>query len=219
MEFVRAIPNAKLYKAGPANARFMVLHVYGTPYEAGLAQGQILRDEIRSFYSSTWTYLIGMAVEEMGEKFPPIVQALALNKGFDRALDWCAKVTEPFTPPEYFDEMRGIADGSGVDYAMVIRLNLFPELTKASCSFFGSWGAASTNGNTYQLRSLDYDTVGPFKDYPLVTAYHPSNGGHPYAIVSWPGSIGAITGISSTQVAISEIGVSFPDDVRFECLD
>jgi hypothetical protein len=95
---------------------------------------------------------------------------------------------------------------------MILRLNLFPELTKASCSFFGSWGAASSNGKTFQLRSLDYDTVGPFKDYPLVTVYHPSEG-HPYAMVSWPGSIGAITGISATGVAISEIGVSFPDDV------
>ena len=40
-----------------------------------------------------------MTLEEMGEKFPPIVQALALNKGFMAALDWSARVTEPYTPP------------------------------------------------------------------------------------------------------------------------
>jgi hypothetical protein len=41
--------------------------------------------------------------------------------------------------------------------------------------------------------------------------YHPSTGNN-WAQVGWPGSIGALTGISSAQMAISEIGVSFADD-------
>ena len=31
--FVRSVKNAALFEAGPANARFELLHVYGTPYE------------------------------------------------------------------------------------------------------------------------------------------------------------------------------------------
>ena len=54
---------------------------------------------------------------------------------------------------------------------------------------------------------------GPFKNYPQVTVYHPNSGnGHAFANVGWTGWIGSITGISSYQLAISEIGVSFPDD-------
>ena len=53
---------------------------------------------------------------------------------------------------------------------------------------------------------------GPFKNYPQVTVYHPNNGnGHAFANVGWTGWLGSITGISSYQMAISEIGVSFPD--------
>ena len=162
-EFVRAVPNAKLYTAGPDDARFMVLHVYGDAYQVGLAQGQVLKDEIRQFISKTWTYLINMAVAGMDDKFSPTVLAMIVNMGFDRALDWTARVTAPFTPQAYFDEMRGLADGSGVDYDMIMRINLFAELTKASCSFFGAWGQASTSGKSFQLRALDYDTDGPFK--------------------------------------------------------
>jgi hypothetical protein len=32
----------------------------------------------------------------------------------------------------FLDEMRGISDASGVDYKSVLRLNMFPELTKVA---------------------------------------------------------------------------------------
>lgn len=66
-------------------------------------------------------------------------------------------------------------------------------------------------GHSYQLRALDFDTDGPFKNYPQLTVYHPSEG-HPYVQVSWPGNVGSLSGFSQQQIAISEIGVSFPDD-------
>jgi hypothetical protein len=120
-------------------------------------------------------------------------------------------VTAPFTPQSYFDEMRGLADASGIDYQMIVRLNLFAEITKASCSFFGAWGEATTGGKTFQLRALDYDTVGPFRDFHTIQIYHPSEG-HAFGILGWPGSIGMMTGFNSKQMAISEIGVSYADE-------
>ena len=41
--------------------------------------------------------------------------------------------------------------------------------------------------------------------------YHPSEG-HAYAQVGWPGNVGVLSGFSDQQLAISEIGVTFPDD-------
>ena len=124
-----------------------------------------------------------------------------------------AKVTAAFTPQEFFDELHGLADGSGVSYNTLLRLNMFAELTKASCSFVGAWGDATTfssDGHTYQLRALDYDTVGPFKDYVQITIYHPEGDrdAHSFANIGWPGSIGIMTGFSSAQIGISEIGVT-----------
>lgn len=89
---------------------------------------------------------------------------------------------------------------------------MFPELTKAQCSFFGAWGSAVGKANhAYQLRALDFDTDGPFKEYPQLTVYHPTTG-NAYAQVSWPGNVGTLTGFSQKQLAVSEIGVSYPDD-------
>lgn len=79
--------------------------------------------------------------------------------------------------------------------------------------FIGAWGAAteSTNGNLLQLRSLDWDVDGPFKDYPAITIYHPNNGNE-FANIGFTGFIGSITGLSSKELSISEIGVYFSDD-------
>lgn len=211
LRHVRTVENGVLYHAGPENATFPVAHIYGTPYELGFAMGTLQKKDVNAFISKTWKYLLDMVVEELPQGFfSPFMLDLILTKGMERALDWCARTTAPFTPQAYFDEMRGLSDASGVDYDMIIRLNLFAEITKASCSLFGAWGTA-TEGHTYQLRALDYDTVGPFKDYHQIIVYHPTEG-HAFAEVGWPGSIGALTGMSAVGMALSEIGVTYPDD-------
>lgn len=99
-----------------------------------------------------------------------------------------------------------------INISFFVRINLFPELSKAQCSFFGAWETAvAKNGYSYQLRSLDFDTDGPFKEFPQVTVYHPT-AGNAFVQVGWPGSIGVLTGFSEQQIAVSEIGVSYPDD-------
>ena len=56
---------------------------------------------------------------------------------------------------------------------------------------FGAWGnaTASRGGKLLQLRALDWDVDGPFKNYPAVVVYHPSNAsdGHAFANVGFTG--------------------------------
>lgn len=37
-------------------------------------------------------------------------------------------MTEAYTPKRFFDEIRGIADGSGTDYTTLYRIHMFPEV-------------------------------------------------------------------------------------------
>lgn len=48
-----------------------------------------------------------------------------------------------YTPMRYDQEMKGIADASGVDLRRIRRFNLYPELTKAACSIIGAWGPST----------------------------------------------------------------------------
>ena len=62
---------------------------------------------------------------------------------------------------------------------------------------FGANGSATEGGTLLQLRALDWDVDGPFKNFPQITVYHPSSsgGGHAFANVGWTGWIGSITGV------------------------
>jgi hypothetical protein len=207
--------NGALYMAGPDNARFPVMHAWGSAYEMGHAQGMLQKDELTEFAFGAYDYLISEGVSSMGAHLPPALQAIFVEKGMIALLEATVQATAPFTPQSYLDEIQGLADGSGLPFDMLLHLNLFPEVTKASCSFFGAWGdATATGASVLQLRALDYVTDAPaFTNHPQVTVYHPSwLGGVAHASVAWPGVAGVLTGYSANAIGISEIGVSFPDD-------
>lgn len=126
--------------------------------------------------------------------------------GLDAVLEATYLATKEYTPPYFYDELQGLADGSGLEYMQLVRIHMFPELIKASCSMFGAWGAAvaNTTGNFYQLRALDWSTDGPFQQFPTVIVYHPSNNGHDFSILTWSGFIGGLTGYSSAPFGISQ---------------
>jgi isopenicillin-N N-acyltransferase like protein len=75
------------------------------------------------------------------------------------------------------------------------------------------WGNATKNGETIQLRSLDWDFDGPFKNHPAVIVYHPSNEkiGNTFANIGFTGWLGMLSGVNEHKMGMSEIGVYFSD--------
>lgn len=43
-----------------------------------------------------------------------------------------------------------------MDFKYFRRVHMIGELTKGACSMFGAWGKATSNGQTVQLRALDW---------------------------------------------------------------
>lgn len=139
--------------------------------------------------------------------------------GLDAALDLTAWATSAYTGDYFYAEMEGLCAGAGAGkgratacFKRVRRVHMLAGLTQGHCSLFGAWGAATANNHTLQLRALDWDMDGPFRDHPVVTVYH-ANGPkeNSFATVSFTGMIGALTGVSDQRLGISEIGVSYPD--------
>jgi len=135
-----------------------------------------------------------------------------VNVGTDAALQLEVDATIDFTPQYFLDELKGLSASAKVDFKTLEWVHLIGELTKGSCSMFGAWGAAiPANYSAIQLRGLDWDMDGPFRDWPQITVYHPTQG-HPFANVGYAGFIGSFSGMSNVPTATSEIGVSYPDD-------
>jgi len=114
-------------------------------------------------------------------------------------------LARPHIPERYIEEMKGVAEGSGVPYQQIYQVAMIPEAIKASCTMVGAWDQATPEGYTLvHLRALDWDTNGPFQQFPVVLVYHPTDGGHTFSVLSWAGLVGAITGFSNAEVAICE---------------
>jgi len=188
IEKLKDTEHGSLAIAGEGEDKTFVLTVWGTPYEMGKAYGELLKDEIIAHL----THITKLMIQKSGK---PI-----------EALDAVYEQTKPFIAPYFIDEMKGVADGSGMALQDVIRANMIGEAGEWHCSLFGAWGkATAADGHLYQLRSLDYETEANIQRYPLIVVYVPEQG-HPFANITWAGVVGCISGISTEQLAISEIG-------------
>ena len=209
---VKSVTNGKHFTIGDGDDQVDLLHLYGTPYDWGKAHGELMKDKLAKFYPEVQKYLETQLIKKAANSS---VLAWIAEVGIDTALDMSYAVTKRWTPSYVMEEIRGLSDGSGVAVDKVRRLMWMGELTRGACSMFGAWGSATQTrgGKLLQLRALDWDVDGPFKNYPALVVYHPTNSseGHSFANLGFIGWTASITGMSSAPLAVSEIGVSYPD--------
>ena len=202
--FVKQVPNGKLYRGGSGTDYYNVLHLWGTPYQRGVAQGQLLSDDVKSITGMIIPY-IEQLIKSKVPSIPTWIIDLLIKYGGPVLLQLSWSWTLPFTPTEFIDEIQGIADGAGVDVKLVQNLNQFPELTKAACTIVGATGPSTPNGRLAQLRGLDFDPTCPIKDYAQITVYHNSDSNKAsFLTVGWTAMIGALTGFNDKGVGIGE---------------
>src|SRR5215207_4605588 len=85
---------------------YRVLHVKGTPYEMGYQQGALLKDDIREN--------VRFLFEEKAKALKVELAGINLLNP-KRAIAGIAATQKKFVPERFFDELRGVADGAGLD--------------------------------------------------------------------------------------------------------
>ncbi len=110
------------------------IHLTGTPYERGLQHGRLLKSKIHSFYT---TLLTNSLLPYLAREQPDIASLLSEygkdqyldgKFGYQLLLDSAKTVT---LDPDVRQELRGIADGSGLPYEQVLVMNTFFDSTLA----------------------------------------------------------------------------------------
>lgn len=116
--------------ADPPSTRETV-HLTGTDYERGLQHGTELRSKIRSFYT---TMLTASLLPYVNREKPDIAGTLQRYAGPDydenfsyKLLLESAEAMKAHIAPRYLEEMRGIADGSGLQLTDILVLNTFVD--------------------------------------------------------------------------------------------
>ena len=117
-----------------------VIDLSGDSYDIGRQHGEILKDDIRDFYDSVWEI---HKVNNPGLKVESnkLISFCGRNTGFIREYS-----------AELFEELQGIADGSGLSIEQIIYLNSFLELEDLRAPGLGGrllsgdlWGCTTFN--------------------------------------------------------------------------
>src|SRR5262249_5581315 len=93
---------------------YRVLHVKGDPYELGYQQGALLRDDIHELVH----FLFDVKAKEMKIELGglKLLDPRQVIKGI-------AARQRKHVPERFFEEMRGIADGAGMDVQDIVIAN------------------------------------------------------------------------------------------------
>ena len=167
-----------------------IVKLKGTPYQIGWQHGNFLPQETRRVIDST-LYLVGLAysIKKSQWFFDEIRKAqIRLDK---------------FTPPDFLEEMRGVAKGANVAYSDVHMANYFPALFH--CSGFTLKDDVTVDGKLYHGRILDY-MCGVGLQYNAAVFAVEKEGKIPFINVSFGGFIGSVTGMNQQQISLGEMG-------------
>ena len=84
-------------------------------------------------------------MEKTYPKFIKVFQKLAgpTRTYLNTALELNVLITKKYTNKRYYEEIQGMAKGSGIPASEFAKINIFPEFVKAACTVAGLWGPAT----------------------------------------------------------------------------
>jgi tetratricopeptide (TPR) repeat protein len=177
----------------------LVLHLAGEPYEMGFQHGALCREEIRAFRREAYAYMSTLIASAF--KLPQVLARLVTRPLLMRQV----RTYLPYTPQEYQEEMRGVADGADVHILEALLVNAVWEMyLVGGCSEFAVRGAKSVDGEL--LHGYNYDLADPahafINPYLALIFSRPAHG-FPFAQVNTVGCVGANAGLSIRGISVA----------------
>lgn len=185
--------HGKRITLGSGDNALTVLYLKGTPYEMGYAHGALCKNEVR-YIARDVARLMMAGMQVTPEKVDAIWALYAKHMR-----------------PEYLEELRGLADGAGLDLKDVERFHAIPDISEWHCTFFAAAGSTAAKDGPVQIRALDYETKAGIQKYPALIVEQPDTG-VPFVNVTWLGHCGLVTGMNAAGIAMSEIGDDWDKD-------
>ena len=190
---------AKVSTIGTGDDEIKVVVVSGTAYEMGYQIGVAQKEDIKNCMTDYLKYA------QMGDP----------DRYNNEILDAAWISVEPYINDRFKDELKGLSDGSEVEWDQLKRAHMIPVVGNYACSGVSIWGEGSEDGHLYQIRNLDFTMGGGIQDYPTIVIYLPDEG-NAHASATFAGYIGAHTGINEKGSALSEKGASPGKEYPFD---
>ncbi|MFZ0599400.1 MAG: C45 family peptidase, partial [Flavobacterium sp.] len=180
------------------------LYVEGDPLEIGLNTGalsdSLLKKQEHIFFS----------------KIKDIVPSKFQQNLLRNFLKWYNRKLYTNVPDEYQTEIFGVSQYTTHDFdniAPQFQRSLYlhaahdighalQDLALVGCSSFAAWGEKSEDGNLILGRNFDFYVNDAFAENKIVAFINP-NEGNKFMMVTWPGMIGAVSGMNIEGLTVT----------------
>lgn len=180
------------------------LYVEGDPFEIGANTGalsdSLLKKQEHIFFSRI-------------EDIVPSKFEQQLLRSF---LKWYNRKLYLHVPNEYQAEIYGISkytsqnlNNIAPQYLRSLYLHgahdighALQDLALVGCSSFAAWGEKSEDGQLILGRNFDFYVSDPFAENKVVAFIKPKEG-YPFMMVTWPGMIGAVSGMNQQGLTVT----------------
>lgn len=164
-----------------------VVYLTGTPYEIGFAHGKLCKNEIMDAHQYCWD-----AYDKL--KNTPDGKWLPLSRSLEK-----------YIPEEYIAEMKGIADGSQIDYKKILFLNTISTISEGRGCFVFSYQDKDSKIITYRQGDLPTET---FLYKKMLLYIIKPDRGHGFAALLNPGWVDGESGINEQGVTVAQNNIS-----------
>lgn len=93
-------------------------------YQMGYAHGTLLKEELNSFMAELWTYISKEMEDNLPKYIPKWMKSKLSSDVIGLALDMTYYATKLYTNKKYYQEIKGIADGSGTSFKTIRRVHM-----------------------------------------------------------------------------------------------
>ncbi|MBF4515260.1 acyl-CoA--6-aminopenicillanic acid acyl-transferase [Flavobacterium sp. ANB] len=180
------------------------LYVEGDPFEIGLNTGalsdSLLKKQEKIFFSRIEDIIPSKFEQQLLRSF----------------LKWYNRKLYLHVPNEYQAEIYGISkytsdnlNNIAPQYLRSLYLHgahdighALQDLALVGCSSFAAWGEKSEDGNLILGRNFDFYVSDAFAENKVVAFINPKEG-YPFMMVSWPGMVGAVSGMNQQGLTVT----------------
>lgn len=180
------------------------LYVEGDPLEIGLTTGaltdSLLQKQQRIFFSKITDFIPSKLQQKMLRQF----------------LKWYNRKLYLNVPNEYQTEIYGVSqytsnefDNIAPQYQRSLYLHAahdighaLQDLALVGCSSFAAWNEKSEDGNLILARNFDFYVNDAFAENKIAAFIKPKEG-FPFMMVTWPGMIGAVSGMNYEGLTVT----------------
>jgi len=168
-----------------------VVYLTGMPYEIGFAHGKLSKTEIRSV-NKPFLELYDRLQKDPNNKWLKLSHQLEKN-----------------IPEEYIEEMRGISDGSGIEYDKILFLNTLSTISmKNGCFAFAFKNADS---RIFTVRQVDIDKKTDLYKKMILYIIKP-NRGFGFAAILIPGWVDGESGMNERGITVTQNNIGIKQD-------